>query len=498
MAVLGLQNAGALGILGAVALAAGTVGPFPPATSVATASPAPTTLYVEAQGSATGPCTQLQPCSELSRAVYVADHRPFDEAPITIVVGAGTYGAHLDLPDAPYPEPSLTIEGSSPARTILTAAGNGTVLTASADAPRITLAELTVTGERRPLLDGGNIMDVTDVTFLDNSPGGALDDDGGVMTVIGSTFSGNSVRTKTQGGGAIAQTGGKLDISGSLFTANTVSGQGSGSVASGGAIYVEDGEMHMSASTVTGNTAGAGAGGAALGLVDTSKAVVVGSTINDNTAAGPAGLVLLQGDSTISLGGDILVDDSGLGGTTCSGGKVVDLGWDLALTTMATSCSMNAAGVFVANAGTVDLRPLAYNGGPTKTERLPKTSVAVDAVPSSFRAETALFCTTEDQRGTPRLQGGAAHCDIGAYQHAPPVIMSIAPTSGAPNSTFTVQGYGFSWLDGVTMGGKPLSFSVQPTGFMAYVPDLPAGSADLHVWGPDGSADATFKVLPVT
>jgi hypothetical protein len=428
----------------------------------------------------------------------VADHQPFDEAPTTIVVGPGTYVTHLNFPDAPYPEASLTIEGSSPSRTILTAAGNGAVLSAFADAPRITLSALTVTGQSKALHDGGNIMDVTDVTFLDNSPGGALDDDGGVMTVSGSTFIGNAVRATTQGGGAIAQTGGRLDISASLFTANTVNGQGPGSVASGGAIYVEDGDMHMSASTITGNTAGTAAGGAALGLVETSKAVVVGSTINDNTAAGPAGLVLLQGDSSVSFGGDILVNDAGLGGTTCSGGRVVDLGWDLALTTMATSCSMNAAGIFVATPAIVGLRPLADNGGPTKTERLPNTSVAADAVPGGFHAGASLFCTTEDERGTPRLQGEASHCDIGAYQHAPPVITSVTPTSGLPNSTIVVRGYGFSWLDAVTMGGQPVSYSVEQPGFTAFVPDLPPGSADLHVSGPDGSADVTFKVLPAT
>jgi hypothetical protein len=87
---------------------------------------------------------------------------------------------------------------------------------------------------------------------------------------------------------------------------------------------------------------------------------------------------------------------------------------------------------------------------------------------------------------------------MGAYQHAPPVMTSVTPTSGAPNSTVIVRGYGFSWLEGVTMGGKPMSFSVGPPGFTAYVPDLPPGSADLHVWGPDGSADSTFKVLPAT
>jgi hypothetical protein len=67
------------------------------------------------------------------------------------------------------------------------------------------------------------------------------------------------------------------------------------------------------------------------------------------------------------------------------------------------------------------LKPLAFNGGPTATHALQKTSPAIDLVPSGL-------CFDEDQRGFPRpVDGnddGVADCDAGAFEYQKPKRMS--------------------------------------------------------------------------
>ncbi len=55
------------------------------------------------------------------------------------------------------------------------------------------------------------------------------------------------------------------------------------------------------------------------------------------------------------------------------------------------------------------LRPLAKNGGPTKTHKLVNGSPAINAIPSADPG-----CTGTDQRGVPRPIGPG--CDIGAFE----------------------------------------------------------------------------------
>ena len=60
------------------------------------------------------------------------------------------------------------------------------------------------------------------------------------------------------------------------------------------------------------------------------------------------------------------------------------------------------------------LKPLADNGGPTKTHALPAGSPALNASPANSG------CKPTDQRGVTRPQGAA--CDIGAFEQGPPVL----------------------------------------------------------------------------
>ena len=175
--------------------------------------------------------------------MVVANHQPFTDTPVVINVGKGHFVTHLNFPDMSYPEPMLTISGVSAAATVLSANASGPVLFALADAPKIIVQDLTVTDQSVALHDGGNFMDFIDVIFSNNSPGGALFDDGGSVQVTGSTFTGNSFRATTTGGGAVSQTGGTLVVTGSLFTGNTVNSTNTTGVGSGGAIYVSVGHL---------------------------------------------------------------------------------------------------------------------------------------------------------------------------------------------------------------------------------------------------------------
>ncbi|HZV25708.1 MAG TPA: right-handed parallel beta-helix repeat-containing protein, partial [Acidothermaceae bacterium] len=394
---------------------------------------ATTQLYVTASGSAGGPCSKSHPCNSVGRAVVVANHVAYTFTPVTINVGPGHYLTHLNFPDVPYPEPKLTIVGRSPSATVLTAGGAGSVLTALSTAPTIDVEDLTITGATGShnggggaVHDGGNYMNFLDVTFSHNkalvapSAGGAVEDDGGVMTVTDSTFVDNTAVATSAGGGALAEQGGTLTVSGSLFSGNTVAGTPTKS-GSGGAIYVNVGHLTVTDSTITRNTATGTASGGAIGLDQSSQTRVIGSTISANSASGPGGLVNDAGGAKIGFGGDILVANLGAAGSVCSaeaGGKVEDLGYNVI---DQPSCQVGST-TKLASASAVGLLPLARNGGPTRTERIKKSSAAHDVVPVTAKIAGRLFCSGNDQRGVPRRQGPAHKCDAGSYQFAPPVI----------------------------------------------------------------------------
>jgi hypothetical protein len=467
--------------------------------SVTRTATAVTELYVTTHGSAKGPCSKSHPCNSVARAVAVANSQPFTETPVTINVGKGRFDTRLLFPDGSYPESKVTIAGASPSGTTLTAGNAGQVLTAFADAPSITVENLTITGGSGAtgdgggaVHDGGNVMAFMDVTFMDNtdarSPGtgGAVDDDGGTMTITDSTFLANSVTSTNAGGGAVAEEGGTLAITGSLFSGNTVKGTGSG-----GAVFSEDGHLSVIGSTLTGNSAAGPSTGGAIGLVQSAAATVLGSTINDNTAGGAGGLVSGTAASTIHFGGDILVGNVGAG-SVCSGGGEKDLGYNVI---DSATCSMGPK-TKIASAAAVGLQRLASNGGPTRTERITKSSAAHDVVPVSTALAGKLFCAGQDERGAPRRQGPATKCDAGSYQFAPPMIKSVSPDKGSPSKAVTITGYGFVFVS-LKFGSARPGYSVSgDVKIRTDVPNVGKGAVTIVVSNVDGLAKATFKVLP--
>jgi hypothetical protein len=489
--VIGATLVAALGsvvLLGAVSAA-----------SPVTRGSAATQFYVSVKGSASAPCSKSRPCNTVDRAVALANRVAFTDTPVVINVGKGSFVTHLNFPDQSYPEPMLTILGSSAPATILTPNGSKPELTAFADAPQITIEHLTISGGRSgesaaAVHDGGNFMSFSDVTFSHNktvvtqSLGGAVDDDGGDMTITGSRFVDNSIAATTLGGGAVSEQGGTLTIIGSLFTGNSVENGGSG-----GAVYVNDGHLSIVGSTFTGNSATGAATGGAIGLDESARTTVTGSTINGNSAGGAGGLVAGAGTpaSSIQFGGDVLLGNLGAGGSVCSGARVDDLGYNVI---DETACSFGAKSK-VASASAIGVKPLAGNGGLTKTERIEKASAAHDVVPLTAKMAGKVFCAGEDQRGVPRRQGPASKCDAGAYQFAPPVITGISPGKGAPGTDVTIRGYGFVFLT-LRFGGAAPRYSVSgDVKVTTIVPSLGAGAVTVRLSNPDGKVSVAFKVL---
>jgi len=200
---------------------------------------------------------------------------------------------------------------------------------------------------------------------------------GGFLTIINSTFSGNVARQHK--GGGIANYG-------TLFMTNsTVSGNSSGAsgLAGGilnGGLFQSSGTLVINNSTLSGNTAGEGGGGAILN-VKGSVAVIQNSIVANNT------------------------------GENCQG-QVASDGYNLSSD---NSCSFDGPG----DLNDVDpvLGPLGNNGGPTQTMALLPGSLAIDSGNPSGCKDSEGHLLKSDQRGKPRPnKEDSGRCDRGAYE----------------------------------------------------------------------------------
>ena len=275
--------------------------------------------------------------------------------------------------------------------------------------------------------------------------GGAIFNNGGTLTVTGSTFSGNSASGGGQGG-AIFNNGNTLTVTGSTFSSNSAPGGGQG-----GAIF-NNGTLTVTGSTFSGNSApGGGQGGAIFnnGTLTLTLSVVAGNT----APTGP------------DIGGTVATDGGGnvIGDTAGSTGLI------------AASDKLNVAAL---------LGPLASNGGPTQTFALLPGSPAIDIAPCP-----ALLTT--DQRGIMRPQG--ALCDAGSFESRG--FAATANTgngqSAALNTTFLAPvtlTLASTQMEPV-VGGQ-VTFTITPGGGGASATFPAAGGCTL--------TSATIAVCPIT
>jgi predicted outer membrane repeat protein len=228
------------------------------------------------------------------------------------------------LTSAIHIDSNVTINGGSP----VLEAVSGNFSTGVFDvgfsntAARVTISNLTI--ENGAAVVGGGIdnaatLTVNDVTFLGNAAtihgGGIFNDTGGVVTVVGSTFSTNHA---PDGGGIFNF--GTLTVRSTTFTGNTASGNG-GAIANGLCTECQatTGRMTVTGSILTGNTARVGGG---IVNFPGATATVTGTTINGNSASVQGGNVANLGTMTLSgdtVNANVAVDTSEGGGVYNNG-----------------------------------------------------------------------------------------------------------------------------------------------------------------------------------
>ncbi|MCY2991124.1 MAG: FG-GAP-like repeat-containing protein [Planctomycetota bacterium] len=261
-------------------------------------------------------------------------------------------------------------------------------------------------------LFGGNTTTIRRSTFTGNSAtaGGAIAETNG--TIEDSTFSAN---TASADGGAIGLSGVTLTISRSLFTGN-IAHRAAGAIDQNG-----PGILTIVGSTISGNQAlGEWAGG--LLVANGATAIVENSTIVNNTANFPAGAGIYAfhnpAPQAVRLSNTIVAGNVADSGFTDVGGIFESLGHNLIGKSDGSTGFVQ--GVNGDQLGTIispldpRLGPLQDNGGPTQTHKPLPGSPVIDAGDNTGVAAT-------DQRGAPRILDGnsdrAATVDIGAVEY---------------------------------------------------------------------------------
>ena len=352
--------------------------------------------------------------------------------------------------------------------------------------------DLTITGPSVPLTISGNVssrilhilngnaLSISNLTFTGGQAdkGGAIYNQGD-LTIRNCTFTANSAVTGAGVGGAIASEGGGQG--GSLTIINsTISGNNANT--NGGGIYnAHNSSALLTNVTITNNIADADANseGQGGGIAQVSAA---GLTLNNTIVAGnfrsgsaeaassrssenivPSPLssgtaddVYVQPDDP----GTIDPDPSPLDASSSNNLIGVDTG-------LSTDISNGSNGNQIGTAASpIDpkLRALANNGGPTQTHLLLPNSPAVNAGNSSLALDNANPITTDQRRtGFPRVIGSSV--DIGAVE----VNYTIAATAGTPQSTAINTAFSTALKatvkeSNVVIGGVSVTFTAPASG----------------------------------
>jgi len=384
---------------------------------------------------------------------------------------------HTTLRDA------ITSANANPYSTItFDSSLSGAITLNGTELPQITAAGTTIQGPGSDVLsvDGdfnSRIFNVsaTDATISGleirngvENYGGGIYLQAGNLTVEDSVITGNEADTD-DGGGIFVHTG-NLTVESSTLSYNVADDFG-GAIAGQPGIAIHAGSTSVRNSTLSGNDASQ-IGGAAY-LSYNSPATVENSTIYENYADGPSGVVgglyhagqaggpgLIVSGSTITsnyatdrgggVGGGgltsgvqptlrntiVSANTVGTGGTgpdLSVGGYTMDVGFSL-IGTVDSDVTINQTGPNIVGQNP-QLGILDDNGGPTRTQKPAATSPAIDA--------GSAFGLTTDQRGlgrpfdaiTVNAAGGDAS-DIGAVElQSSDIAAAPVPTSPATPST---------------------------------------------------------------
>jgi autotransporter family porin len=269
----------------------------------------------------------------------------------------------------------MSIKGQSKTGTIIKGDSSTWILNIPTSTEKISISDLTLCNGNTAgaAIENRGTLTVNNCAFKRNTaPGGSggaiKNDPSGILTVTGSTFTGNSAAD----GGAIYNSATlPVTVTGCTFTGNTATNNG-------GAINNDIGQtMTVTGCTFTDNTAG-GNGGA---IDNVNTMTVTGSTFTDNTATGNGGAIGSNGilnvysstftGNTANNGGAIInyknfiASGSTFTGNsaTNSGGAIYTQG-TIPVTISSSTFSSNTAswGGAIANGGTLTVTGSAFTG----------------------------------------------------------------------------------------------------------------------------------------
>ena len=376
--------------------------------------------------------------------------------------------------------------------------GNGGAI-ASIAGSSLTITDSTISSNSATLAGGGiyfysgtaagDDLSLTNVTLMSNNVTDASVGNGGAIFIANAhqatlTNLTVSINKAARAGGGLLATGGPVSITDSTFYSNEA--RGTGSMSGGGAINVRGStSLWLANSTINSNSTASEGGGVRVGSV---VAVIYNSTFVSNSAAGTSG-----GGGIFEDTADLTLINNTMSGNMASsahGGGLYLNGGTVSLRNMIVANSggsdcRNLGATWVANVSNLiesndvlqpcaapafssdpNLGPLADNGGPTKTMRLPWGSPAIDHGDNSSCANAGTV-DNKDQRGVPRPQG--THCDIGAYEYTH--FFSDMPVAG--------KEWMEPWVDEFYLKGITTGCGVSP---LTYCPENPVTRAAMAVF----------------
>ena len=469
-----------------------------PASATTTFAVDTTADQAPANGAITTCSSTASQCS-LRAAVTAADNT---SGPVTIDVPAGTYSLTLSPTEGPLnvgtaPGAQISIDGTGTVDISQVQAGTCTSADPSTCNGVFSL-DPNLTGDVAVTLSGLTISG--GVAGSADFPGGAAviagsPQGGDSTTLAGDTFSGNQVfgSASNTPGGAVSQLDGSLTVTNCIFTSNSAGSS------SGGAIDYEaydpaangvDNVLGVSGSTFTSNSsANVSGGGGALFLASTVGATyeVTASTFTANQATAGAGVAdgggaILQAGGTLTARSDNFATNGA--GSSGSGGAINVTAGTAGLVANRfvdnTAATGSALGVLVANSPVVSAGDnwWADNSGPTPAMVSGLTvptwlELRLSANPTAVATggiSTLTADLTHDQADnpvTPDVPDGIAVTFAGTLGTTSPTSATTA--SGQATSAWTAGGTGgigtndaSATVDGVTASAT-IAVSSPPT-----------------------------------
>jgi hypothetical protein len=372
----------------------------------------------------------------------------------------------------------------------------------------VTVLNSTISGNSATQTIGGGIRNaaggtvtVVNSTISANSSarGGGIDNVNGTVTVINSTISGNSANSA--GGGGIFNNGGTVTVVNSTIRGNSAN--------SGGGIYNADtSTVTVVNSTISGNTANFDGGG----IYNSGTLTVVNSTISGNSAANSGGGIF-HATGTVTLTGTIVAGNLASNGPDVQGAMNSASNYNLIgngsnMSGIGDGVNNNIVGVDVADV--LDSNGLQDNGGPTQTIALvddSETNPALNHIPMGeigCGVSDAEIPVHIDQRGQPRPGGTENRCDIGAYELVSPFVehqlVMVAPeTVVAGEDATVIVVFDESWPLTLLIDGEPVELVPNPDGTATATfqrTQVQMVHLFLYMLGSSSTASAVVEVVP--